>query len=552
MANTVTIEVDANTRNAEKDIGGLGGKIKNLAKPIAIGSAAATGLAAAAVKIGDEFKEAENTIRAGTGASGKDLDALKESFNEVFANVPNDSQEVATAIADLNTELGLTGEDLTSATTAFLNLSRTMGDDASGAIKSVSDSLVAFGEPASSVEAHLDKLTVASQAVGVPVSDLSSAVVKFAPQLKEMGLSLEESTALFANMEAAGLETSRMMPGLNTAMKKLTDAGVTDMSAGLSELIDDIKNAETDTESLALAQDAFGAGAGIRFKDAIKSGAMEFDDLLETMQNSEGTLATLGEETLTTSDKFDIMKNKVKGALEPIGSMATMAGPLIMIIPGVTTAVSGMTAAMGALNISMGPVLIAVLAIAAAIAAIIIVWKNWDKIVEGFKWTMEKMGEGVSAVWDKIGGVVTGYVNIWITALNFLIKGLNLIKFELPSWVPGIGGKGWDGMNIPEIPKLEDGGIVTGSTIAQIGEAGPEAVVPLSQYQGGQNTDILKQILMVLTKMSHQNAQQGAGGGMNMEFSGPTYGFDDFEDRVFMAIRDGARRGAFRGVLSTA
>ncbi len=551
MANTVTIEVDANTRNAEKDIGGLGGKIKNLAKPIAIGSAAATGLAAAAVKIGDEFKEAENTIRAGTGASGKDLDALKDSFNEVFANVPNDSQEVATAIADLNTELGLTGEDLTSATTAFLNLSRTMGDDASGAIKSVSDSLVAFGEPATSVEEHLDKLTVASQAVGVPVSDLSSAVVKFAPQLKEMGLNLEESTALFANMEAAGLETSRMMPGLNTAMKKLTDAGVTDMSAGLSELIDDIKNAETDTESLALAQDAFGAGAGIRFKDAILSGAMEFDSLLEVMQNSEGTLATLGEETLTTSDKFDIMKNKVKGALEPVGSMATMAGPLIMIIPGITTAVSGLSAGMMALNISMGPVLIAIGAIALAIGAAILIWKNWDTIVEGSKKIWEGLKNTISSVFEGIWSVIKFYINLWIGAFNILIKGLNKVSFDVPDWVPGLGGKGF-GFDIPEIPKLEDGGIVTGSTIAQIGEAGPEAVVPLSQYQGGQNTDILKQILAVLTKMSHQNAQQGAGGAMNMEFSGPTYGFDDFEDRVFMAIRDGARRGAFRGVLSTA
>ena len=551
MANTVTIEVDANTRNAEKDIGGLGGKIKNLAKPIAIGSAAATGLAAAAVKIGDEFKEAENTIRAGTGASGKDLDALKDSFNEVFANVPNDSQEVATAIAALNTELGLTGEDLTSATTAFLNLSRTMGDDASGAIKSVSDSLVAFGEPATSVEEHLDKLTVASQAVGVPVSDLSSAVVKFAPQLKEMGLNLEESTALFANMEAAGLETSRMMPGLNTAMKKLTDAGVTDMSAGLSELIDDIKNAETDTESLALAQDAFGAGAGIRFKDAILSGAMEFDSLLEVMQNSEGTLATLGEETLTTSDKFDIMKNKVKGALEPVGSMATMAGPLIMIIPGITTAVSGLSAGMMALNISMGPVLIAIGAIALAIGAAILIWKNWDTIVEGSKKIWEGLKNTISSVFEGIWSVIKFYINLWIGAFNILIKGLNKVSFDVPDWVPGLGGKGF-GFDIPEIPKLEDGGIVTGSTIAQIGEAGPEAVVPLSQYQGGQNTDILKQILAVLTKMSHQNAQQGAGGAMNMEFSGPTYGFDDFEDRVFMAIRDGARRGAFRGVLSTA
>ena len=375
--------------------------------------------------------------------------------------------------------------------------------------------------------------------------------MKFAPQLKEMGLNLEESTALFANMEAAGLETSRMMPGLNTAMKKLTDAGVTDMSAGLSDLIDEIKNAETDTESLALAQDAFGAGAGIRFKDAILSGAMEFDSLLEVMQNSEGTLATLGEETLTTSDKFDIMKNKVKGALEPVGSMATMAGPLIMIIPGITTAVSGLSAGMMALNISMGPVLIAIGAIALAIGAAILIWKNWDTIVEGSKKIWEGLKNTISSVFEGIWAVIKTYINLWIGAFNILIIGLNIVCFDVPDWVPGLGGKGF-GFDIPEIPKLEDGGIVTGSTIAQIGEAGPEAVVPLSQYQGGQNTDILKQILAVLTKMSHQNAQQGAGGAMNMEFSGPTYGFDDFEDRVFMAIRDGARRGAFRGVLSTA
>ena len=71
MANTVNIEVNANTSKAEKNIGGLGSKVKNLSKPIAIGAAATTGLAMAAVKLGDEFKAAENTIAAGTGATGK-------------------------------------------------------------------------------------------------------------------------------------------------------------------------------------------------------------------------------------------------------------------------------------------------------------------------------------------------------------------------------------------------------------------------------------------------------------------------------------------------
>ena len=52
------------------------------------------------------------------------------------------------------------------------------------------------------------------------------------------------------------------------------------------------------------------------------------------------------------------------------------------------------------------------------------------------------------------------------------------LSFKVPSWVPGIGGKGFD---VPDIPMLAEGGIVTGPTLAMIGEAGPEAVIPLSK-----------------------------------------------------------------------
>ncbi len=52
------------------------------------------------------------------------------------------------------------------------------------------------------------------------------------------------------------------------------------------------------------------------------------------------------------------------------------------------------------------------------------------------------------------------------------------LSFKVPGWVPGIGGKGFD---VPDIPLLADGGIVTGPTLAMIGEAGPEAVIPLSK-----------------------------------------------------------------------
>jgi hypothetical protein len=55
------------------------------------------------------------------------------------------------------------------------------------------------------------------------------------------------------------------------------------------------------------------------------------------------------------------------------------------------------------------------------------------------------------------------------------------LSFTVPSWVPGLGGKGFD---VPDIPVLGDGGIVRGPTLAMIGERGPEAVIPLSRAGG--------------------------------------------------------------------
>ena len=45
--------------------------------------------------------------------------------------------------------------------------------------------------------------------------------------------------------------------------------------------------------------------------------------------------------------------------------------------------------------------------------------------------------------------------------------------FEIPSWVPLVGGKSFS------IPEMAKGGIVRSPTVALLGEAGPEAVVPL-------------------------------------------------------------------------
>jgi len=90
---------------------------------------------------------------------------------------------------------------------------------------------------------------------------------------------------------------------------------------------------------------------------------------------------------------------------------------------------------------------------------------------------------------EKIGratiGMFNGIKNAFKEAINFIIRGWNALEFRVPGF--SIGPIGYDGftLGVPDIPLLADGGIVNRATLAVIGEAGPEAVVPLDRAKGG-------------------------------------------------------------------
>lgn len=98
---------------------------------------------------------------------------------------------------------------------------------------------------------------------------------------------------------------------------------------------------------------------------------------------------------------------------------------------------------------------------------------DWERVWNGLK-------EIFTGIWDGMKAVARGAVNILIDIVNGIIKGLN--KIHLPNWeiLGSLAGKG---INIPLIPRLEKGGVLTSPTIAMMGEyAGayhnPEIVAP--------------------------------------------------------------------------
>ena len=99
----------------------------------------------------------------------------------------------------------------------------------------------------------------------------------------------------------------------------------------------------------------------------------------------------------------------------------------------------------------------------------------------------------INYVSDTASTLMSPIVNAFRSAINTIIGLWNKLDFKIsftvPSWVPIIGGDSWTSPDIfPDIPYLAKGGIVTKPTLAMIGEAGAEAVIPLNKAGAMGNT----------------------------------------------------------------
>jgi hypothetical protein len=108
-----------------------------------------------------------------------------------------------------------------------------------------------------------------------------------------------------------------------------------------------------------------------------------------------------------------------------------------------------------------------------------------DFIAGVFTLDFERAWNGIktffSGLWDGIVGILKGAVNLIVDILNILIDGVNLISGTIGD-VIGVN------MRIPHIPKLAEGGLVQGPTLAMVGDntnanTDPEVVAPLSKLE---------------------------------------------------------------------
>lgn len=145
-----------------------------------------------------------------------------------------------------------------------------------------------------------------------------------------------------------------------------------------------------------------------------------------------------------------------------------------------------------------------------------------DFIVGVFTGNWQKAWQGVQnifrGIFDGLTNIAKKPLNAIIDAINAMIRGLNKIK--LPNWIPGFGGMG---INIPTIPKLAKGGIVDAPTIAMVGEAGKEAVMPLENNTGW-ITDLASKVADRMPRGGGNNNDNSISGDLILQIDGSIIG----------------------------
>jgi len=338
------------------------------------------------------------------------------------------------------------------------------------------------------VKASEDMISKMSLASGVADSELRPALASLVRGTKD----IEEANRALALAQDISAGSGKDLATVSDALAKAYGGNM----KGLAALSPEIKAMIKDGASLEDVMNVLGGSFG---------GASE-----AAANTAEGGMKRLGIALAETKESIGAALIPIVEALMPhliaFGAWAQDNTKVFLIV---ASAIGGIAATILILNTAMkvyaagqmivngvvaifnalllaNPITLIILAIVAFIAILAALYFKFESVRKIVDTVFQVMLAGGKAVFDGLTTYFTGLYNIFKTLFNGIAKLWNntvgKLAFKIPSWVPGLGGFGFE---VPNIPYLAEGGIVTGPTLAMIGERGPEAVIPLSGRNSG-------------------------------------------------------------------
>lgn len=299
------------------------------------------------VDVGKASLESFNTVDEGldtiitkTGASSKQMSGYEQIYKKLGSTMPVELSKVGEAIGEVNTQLGFQGDELESASKQAIQFSEINGQDVTSSVVSAKQALSAYSLENKDFGMVLDTVTKVAQDTGQSTQDLFDKAVEGAPQIKALGLSFQDGVTLMGNFEKAGVDSGAALSSLSKASAVYAKDGKT-LKEGLSETVEKIKNASSETDALNAASEVFGTKGAVRMVDAIKRGTFNLDEFGKTSEDTSGKVAKTYEDTLDPIDQLTVSQNNATMALADFG--AALAETLAPMLKSATQLIKGLS-----------------------------------------------------------------------------------------------------------------------------------------------------------------------------------------------------------------
>lgn len=408
-----------------------GDSIINAGKKVSVASAAVTGLGVAAVKTAADFDSAMANVAAISGATGDDLQALRDKAREMGEKTKFSASEAADAMSYMAMAGWKTG-DMLSGIEGIMNLAAASGEDLATTSDIVTDALTAFGLTAEDSAHFADILAAASSNANTNVSMMGETFKYCAPVAGALGYSAEDVAEAIGLMGNAGIKSTQAGTALRTMMTKLQGelklsgealGEVTIQTANadgsmreLSDILADCRTAfskMSESEAAAAAETLVGKNAMSGFLALMNSAPGDIDKLRNAIENCDGS----------AEDMAAIMQDNLNGQLTILKSqleeLAISFGEMLMpVIRKVVTAVQGFVDKLNNMDEAQRKTIITIGLVIAALGPFLVIlgtvistvgksMKAYASAAKGIKKLMVAVKSG-TGIFGKLGAAIGG------------------------------------------------------------------------------------------------------------------------------------------------
>lgn len=390
---------------AGRKISEFGDKVGTVGKKLLPLTGAVVGIGAAAVKTGADFDSAMSKVQSLSGASGQELERLRDAALEMGETTAFSATEAADALGYMALA-GWDSEQSITALPAVLNLAAASGMELAQASDMVTDYLSAFNMEASDAAYFSDLLAYAQADSNTTAEQLGEAYKNCAANLNAAGQDVETVTSLLEAMAQQSLKGSEAGTALSAIMRDITakmnkgaikigdvSVAVQDADGNFRDLTDILTDVQAATEGMGNAQRAaalaatftadstkglnmilnYGMEAVKGYEESLRGGLGTASQQAEERLNNFNGQLTLLKSALDTAaitisdaltpmvaqlveyvqkavDWFNSLDEGQQQMAVTIGLVAAAIGPLLMVLDSVISAIGTITTGVGVLS----------------------------------------------------------------------------------------------------------------------------------------------------------------------------------------------------------